>query len=66
MLQELSVKKFCDYLFVTIRVSNGYDRFNGRNGCEIHHYDAIGHQWDYSQADVAPVTIFVKEQINAP
>ena len=23
-------------------------------------------QWDYSQADAAPVTIFVKEQINAP
>ena len=62
MLQELSVKNFAIISSLQLEFQMGMTVLTGETGGN----PSLLMQWDYSQADAAPVTIFVKEQINAP
>lgn len=63
MLQELSVKNFAIISSLQLEFQMGMTVLTGET---VRGNPSLLMQWDYSQADAAPVTIFVKEQINAP
>ena len=63
MLQELSVKNFAIISSLQLEFQMGMTVLTGETGAGN---PSLLMQWDYSQADADPVTIFVKEQINAP